>query len=430
MTDNDDKNKRGFEDSDASDATKSFAPVSGAPDDTASGETKYFAIDGSGKEPLEPCEERGSIKEVTVATVAWRIIRPLLILAISAALVIFIGITAYNYIEGNYFAPVDAGSAETKTIEVKTGSSLSTIATLLYEEGIVRNKLVFQLYVDFNDLSSSLVAGTYELSPGMTMEEIVELLIQGDGGREIITVTLTEGMTARDMADTLVSKGVFDDDEKETFLELCNDPEAFGDYEYIAALVDTEDLSQRRYLLEGYLFPDTYEVYADAEPVDVITKLLNRFDDIFTIVYEQRAEDLGLTVDDVVALASMIEWESLPEDGKKVSAVFHNRLAEDIPLQSCATLRYVTGEKKFVYSEDEKNIDSPYNTYFYTGIPIGPVSNPGQKAIEAALYPDEEYLAQEYLYFCTADPETGDLAFAKTLEEHNENVAMYEDLWD
>ena len=223
------------------------------------------------------------------------------------------------------------------------------------------------------------------------------------------------------MADTLVNNGIFDDDEKETFLELCNDAETFSDYDFIEAIAETENVSERKYLLEGYLFPDTYEIYVDAEPEDVINKLLKRFDDIFTVEYEDRAEAIGMTMDEVMTLASMIEWEALPADYTKVSAVFNNRLDIDMPLGSCATIRYVTGEKKLFYTDEELAVDSPYNTYLYAGLPIGPVCNPGEKAISAALYPDEEFMAEGYLYFCNADQESGNLVFAKTLEEHEAN---------
>jgi UPF0755 protein len=138
---------------------------------------------------------------------------------------------------------------------------------------------------------------------------------------------------------------------------------------------------------------------------------------------------MGMTVDEAMTLASIIEWEALPKDFKKVSAVFHNRLDADMRLDSCASLRYVTGLKKFVYTAEEQKIDSPYNTYKITGLPIGPIANPGQKAIEAALYPDEDFMSEGYLYFCNKDPKTGDLAFAKTLKEHEANVAEYSPLW-
>ncbi len=136
-----------------------------------------------------------------------------------------------------------------------------------------------------------------------------------------------------------------------------------------------------------------------------------------------------MSVDEVAALASIIEWEALPKDYKKVSAVFFNRIEDNERLDSCATLAYVTGERKLVYTAVEREIESPYNTYLIRGLPIGPVGNPGQNAIEAALYPDTDFMSQGYKFFCNMDPETGDLAFAKTLREHEKNVEEYSHLW-
>lgn len=407
--------------------TRAFEPI---PDESGDdGETKAFLIDGGPKEPLEKCEERGSLKDYTAGWVVWRVLRPLLILAASFGLVVFLGITLYNHVERNYVAPVSADMSEYKQVEIKTGSSLSGIAGLLYEQGLIRNKLVFQLYVDFNDKSSSLQAGKYQLSPGMSMEQIMDILLAGDGGRKTIKLTFTEGMAAEDIAEKLAAEKMFDKAAVEEFLQLCNDAKAFKDYKFITAVTETAQAEGRKYLLEGYLFPDTYEFYADATPLDVITKLLKRFDYVFTLQYEDRAKELNMTMDEVMTLASIIEWEALPKDFKKVSAVFHNRLDSDMRLDSCASLRYVTGLKKFVYTAEEQKIESPYNTYRITGLPIGPIANPGQKAIEAALYPDEDFMKEGYLYFCNKDPKTGDLAFAKTLEEHNANVAEYSPLW-
>lgn len=444
MTDKNGKNKQTFGDRDASQETKTFAPVGNGTDETktfepisddeelagnVSNETRQLVIDGGGKEPTEKCEERGSIKDYTVASVSWKILRPLLILVVSAALLIYCGVTAYHYIENSYFAPVEAESSISKTVDIKTGSSLSTIASKLFEEGIIRNKFVFQMYVDLNDMGSSLLAGNYVFSPSMTMDEIIKILGEGNGPREVFKVTFTEGMTVTDMADTLLNKEAFDKDERKKFLELCNDADKFKEYGFIEALQETANLDGRKYLLEGYLFPDTYEFYADVEPRDIIDRLLARFDEIFTLDYEEQAKEMNMSIDDVMTLASIIEWEALDQDFKEVSAVFHNRLDSEMTFDSCATMRYVTGEKKLVYTDEELDIDDKYNTYMYSGLPIGPIANPGKKAIESALYPNEEYMEEGYLFFCNKDPETGELAFAKSSKEHDKNVAMYEDLW-
>ncbi len=391
--------------------------------------TRSFVLEGGSKEPLEKCEERGSLKEVPKGLMAWRFARPLFILLISVVIVVFIGTAVYNHIEQSYFTPVSMQPAPAKRIEVRPGSSLSRIATLLFEEGIIRNKFVFQMYVDLNDMAAKLQAGRYDLSPSMDMDEIIEILAAGDGGRKTVKITFTEGSTIEDMAAKLMSTEMFDSKKHAEFLRLCNDPKAFVDYDFITALAQSDRLDGRKFLLEGYLFPDTYEFYMDAEPIDVIKRLLNRFDNIFTLQYEDRAEELGMSIDEIMTLASIIEWEALPKDFKKVSSVLYNRINENMTLGSCATLRYITGVKKLVYTAEEMAIASPYNTYIVVGLPVGPVANPGQKAIEAALYPDEEFLSEKYLYFCNKDPETGELAYAKTLKEHEKNVAAYSHLW-
>ena len=381
------------------------------------------------KEPLDKCEERSAVKNYTTLSLLWKILRPFIIFAVSAGLIIYLGLSGYNYIQNNYFAPVNSQVPVSKTIEIKSGSSLSTIATKLHDEGIVRNKLVFQLYVDLNDMGSKLVAGTYELSSAMTMDEVISILGVGDGGREVVKVTFTEGMTVENMADVLEKNGIFDEAEKAEFLDLCNDTREFRDYEFIQAITTSVNITNRKYLLEGYLFPDTYEFYVDETPQNIIERLLARFDSIFTLSYEDRAADLGMSIDEIMTLASMIEWEALPQDYARVSSVFYNRLSNDMTLDSCATMRYVTGEKKYVYTALELELDSPYNTYMYKGLPIGPVANPGQKAIEAALSPDADYIAEGYLYFCSKGGDTGELAFARTLDEHNANVEMYKEFW-
>lgn len=396
--------------------------------DDIGSETRAFSLNGAASEPLEKCEERGSLKEMPVGIMAWRLSRPLLILIVSVVLVAIIGTFVYNYIDQNYFMPV-SDDTETKHIEIRAGSSLSKIAMLLYEEGIIRNKFVFQLYVDLNDMSSKLKAGRYDLSPSMTMEQIAAILIEGDGGRQTKTLTFTEGSSVESIAQKLVAEGLLDGKKHKEFLDLCNDAGAFSDYDFIAEL-SGKTAEGRKYLLEGYLFPDTYEFYTDAEPKDIINRLLGQFDNVFTVAFEDRAKELGLSIHEAVTLASIVEWEALPKDYKKVSSVFYNRIEDKMRLDSCATLAYVTGERKLQYTAEERNIDSPYNTYKLTGLPIGPVGNPGQKAIEAALYPDEEFIKEGYLYFCNKDPDTGELAFAKTRKEHEKNVEEYSPLWN
>ena len=156
--------------------------------------------------------------------------------------------------------------------------------------------------------------------------------------------------------------------------------------------------------------------------------MLVKFLEVFNVGYSERAEELGLTMDEVVTLASLVEREAKTNDFAKVSAVFHNRLKADMMLQSDAPLRYILNKNVLLFDEIEKQHPSLYNTYMHKGVPLGPITNPGHNAIRAVLYPEESYL-DKYYYFCLKDSNTGELVFAQTLQEHNENVETYSPQW-
>lgn len=366
---------------------------------------------------------------------AWRLLRPAAIFLISLAIVLVIGFTAFNIAMDKLYRPVDVNNEIPVTVTVKKGSSSSAIASLLYDEQsdgspgtnqLIKNKAVFKIYVDFTGVGSKLRSGTYTFNRTMTIPEIVDMLTEGDGTvQKTIKFTLIEGMTVESMAESLVEQGVLTSTDR--FLKLCSTMEGLTTNEL---MITADQAAGRTYALEGYLFPDTYEVYAGSSEETVINKLTTRFYGVISETYILRAEELDMTMDQVITLASMIEKEAKADDFAKVSAVFHNRLAKDMPLQSDATIQYILKSRKLVFTAEETATESPYNTYVNTGLPIGPICNPGKAAIEAALYPDEDMVDGGYLYFCLKDPATGELVFAKTLEEHNANVEQYKALWE
>ncbi len=364
----------------------------------------------------------GTLRSVTIS-----------LIALGLALVIVL--VGFFTLKHNYFDPVDEENTMPVRVEIPLGSSVSTIADTLYEKEIIRNTAVFKLYVDFNDMSSKMQAGTYDLNRSMTMDDVIAILGTGTSNISVTTFTVTEGMTISDMANMFIESGILDD--QTDFLEICETGVGVDSLVFLKPDTGVDETAQTtdaaksnvRYLLEGYLFPDTYEIYINSAPETIINKMLNRFQSVFSSDYIARAEQIGMSIDEVVTLASIIEREGKPQDFKKISAVFHNRLKKDDKLQSCATLQYVVGIRKLQFSQSEIDTASPYNTYINAGLPAGPISNPGKQAIEAALYPDEDYLADGYYFFCSKDPESGELAFAKTYSEHEKNVAMYEDLW-
>jgi UPF0755 protein len=255
------------------------------------------------------------------------------------------------------------------------------------------------------------------------------MLCEGNPARATVKFTIPEGYSMQGIARVLKEKGLITNEDQ--LYVSVRTGESFANFAFIADAGASSNSASRTYLLEGYLFPDTYEVYADASVETIIIKMLNRFNEVFTDEYLTRAQQLGLTLDQVITLASLIEREAAAAgDFSKVSAVFHNRLNQDMMLQSCASLSYALGVTKYVFTGPELETDTLYNTYKFKGLPVGPVSNPGKAAIEAALYPNEQFLADGYLFFCNQNPaETSELVFARTYEEHEKNVEKYQQYW-
>ncbi|MBR6666910.1 MAG: endolytic transglycosylase MltG [Clostridia bacterium] len=359
--------------------------------------------------------------------VLWRILRPVLVALCSVLVVIGIVSSIWSKVYDTYLAPPDVQNHTQIAFTVESGQSLTKVANNLEEAGLIRNRTVFKYYCDFAGMGQKIQAGSYLLSPSMSMGEIAGQLTTGDGNPIVRNITMIPGWTIEDFAAKLVEDGVLTDSAE--FLELCRSGAAFTDYYYIDDVMKTKNVSKRRYVLEGYLAPDTYEVYVDATPEDIIRKLLSQTDRVYPVEYQRRAEELGMTMDEVITLASLIQKEAKDSDFAKTSAVFHNRLRKGMKLQSDVTIHYVTGLRKMSLNNNDLAINSPYNTYQVAGLPLGPICSPSKAAIHAALYPDETFIAEGYLYFCAKDPESGELHFSKTLEEHERAVAQYAPLW-
>jgi len=357
----------------------------------------------------------------------WNILRPVLI-GLGALLIVFGLISmAYMGIKENYLDPVDKNDHTEIAFSVESGSSLSKVSRNLEGAGLIHNSSVFKYYCDFAGMGQKIQAGDYIVTRSMNMFEIAELLTTGDGKPLTMDITIIPGYTIDDVAEYLVGKGVFS--SKDEFLHLCRTGDGVSDYFFIQEAQGKNNAGSRRYLLEGYLAPNTYEIYINATPLEIVKKLLDQTDYVFSAEWQQRAEELGMTMDDVLILASMIEKEAKKSDFAKVSAVFHNRLNMGMKLQSDPTIHYITGERRMSLRGSDLAVESPYNTYQNAGLPVGPICNPSPEAIYAALYPDESYVAEKYLYFCSKDPDTGELYFSRTLEEHEQAVSIYAPLW-
>ncbi len=375
----------------------------------------------------------------------WKILRPVLIFVCSALMVIGMVSIGYNRVYDHFLAPVSAETSETVDFQIQSGESVSEIASRLEDAKLLRNHSVFKYMVQFQGLTNSLSYGTFKLSPGMNVSQIIAELTSGSQTNER-TITIVPGWTCEDIARYLVSVEALDNTDE--FLKLCNDVDRFVGYSY--ALRDAQSagtLAGRKYALEGYLAPDTYRIFTSASAESILRTLLNQHnkvvDDVFYAdhteyysdeegnFHEVETYDNPLTMDQIVTLASMIEREAANRnDYAKVSAVFHNRLNQGWKLESDPTVTYLSGVNKLALSDEETAQQNAYNTYYVPALPIGPICNPSVAALEAAKSPDMTYINEGYMYFCAMEPTSGQLAFSKTKEEHEANVTRYRPLWE
>lgn len=235
---------------------------------------------------------------------------------------------------------------------------------------------------------------------------------EGSTASNTVRVTIPEGASAAEIGGLTQEKGLF---TRAEFLAQIN-----RSTEASPLVQEIGDWENRAFLLEGYLFPDTYEFYKDATPEQVIQKLLNNIEKKITDAHKARARELGMRMDEVLSLASVIQAEAGdPKQMKTVSSALHNRLnSKSHPKLECdVTIFYLEQDVQPYLTEDKDRFNSFYNTYKCTGLPEGPICNPGLNAIEAALYPEQT----DYFYFAT--DKAGNYYYAKTLEEHNRNWA-------
>ncbi len=357
----------------------------------------------------------------------WHVLRPILVGLTVLVLVIGIGMTVWGKLYGSFLAPVDQEDTQEYSFEINSGESLNRVATNLENAGLIRNRSVFKYYCDFAGMSQKIQVGSYAIRKDMTMTQIAELLTTGDGNPLVRNITLIPGETVEDFAAKMVKNGVWE--SADAFLAACRTGKAYRDYYYIEDVLSSGHPEQRKYVLEGYLSPNTYEVYVTATEDDIIRKLLSQTEAAFTVENQERAEELGMTMDEVLTLASLIEKEAKQSDFARVSAVFHNRLKEGMKLESDVTIHYITGVRKMSLSDKDLKVNSPYNTYQVKGLPLGPICNPSAAAIRAALYPDDTMINEKYLYFCAKEPESGELYFSKTLDQHRRAVESYAPYW-
>ena len=277
-------------------------------------------------------------------------------------------------------------SDEQVNITIPKGFDIEYVIDTLYDAGLIKYKSLFKIYADYSKAEEKIAAGSYILNKNFDYRALVYGMTRRGGVLEEVSVTIPEGFTLSEIFMRLEDYGV------------CSAADLWStaaDYDFSYSFLDKSTL-HNRLRLEGFLFPDTHNFYIDSSPVQAIDKYLAEFDDRFTETYIERAGDMGYSIRDIIIIASMIEREAgSDEERPRIAAVIYNRLndSDNYPfLQIDATLNYAVAGTSRLPSID---IDSPYNTYMYEGLPPGPISNPGIESIHAALYPDS---TDEYYY--------------------------------
>lgn len=389
--------------------------------------------DEPGPEPKNK-KTRSAIKKVfqQLSIVPKAVIYLVLVLAVSAYLSYYI-ITIGN----DVFALVSDTREVTVTIE--DGADHESVAKLLKEKNIIEYDWVYELYMKYRgdgDSSNEYVAGDYTLNTNYNYSQIITALTANNIKREVVKVTIPEGFTIDQIIDLLVDSGV---GQREDYVAAVNDYEY--KWEFVRLLEEKGYSEHRKYRLEGYLYPDTYEFFTTESEVYVINKMLNAFNDKFwkefTRVnikgesYQKTMLDkYGLDFDDVVVLASIVQSEGgTVEDFYAISYVFHNRLShpQSFPkLESDATIQYALPERISDSTQLDVSYNTPYNTYLYNGLPPGAISNPGLDALNAALFPTAPTTASGAsinAYFFVSN-NAGKTYYASSKSGHDNNVAQ------
>jgi len=264
------------------------------------------------------------------------------------------------------------------------------------------------------------LAGTHYVTNDMSYDEIMYILTQKPNA---VRVTFPEGLTYSEVKERLVAAGVSFDEQR--LDSLMKNPQLFIDYPFVAAI---DPKPGRDWLLQGYLYPDTYEFDMNTDEETILRTFLNNTQKKLDEKYYDQAKARGITLDEAITLASIIQVEtSLNEEMRTISKVFWNRLDREMPLGTDTTINYMRKEKGletklWLSQEDIDAITGPYNTYTHLGLPPGPICSPGDMAIKAALWPAKH----DYLYFVAKGDGTGSSDFSYTLEEHLAKVAKYQ----
>lgn len=300
------------------------------------------------------------------------------------------------------------GSSAQQVFVISSGQGLEKIANNLHDQKLVSNVFVFELYMKAAGLSGKVQAGEYKIAGNLNMKNLAQLITLG----KITTnkITIPEGWTNVQIGNYLESNTTI---TKAQFLAAAKYDPTRDSYSWLSGMSSGQSL-------EGFLYPDTYQISLHPTADEVVKKMLANFDKKLTPAMRAQIKTSGMNTYEVVTLASVVEKEAVKTaDRKLVAGVFEKRLSLGMPLQSDVTVLYAEGREKGEVSYLDTQVNSPYNTYKVAGLPAGPVCNPSIESIQSVLSPTKS----NYLYFLAAPD--GTVYYAATVDQHNSNKAKY-----
>jgi len=321
-----------------------------------------------------------------------------------ALILLAIGVPLVAGLFISFALPPPGGEQQNTIIIIPNGATMREVAQSLYERDLIRHRTIFWIYARISGADTKIKSGEYQFARGMISYDILNKLIRGEQIK--YSITIPEGYTLVQIAELYDTMKLAD---RERFITLATDPE------FITSLGIKEGT------LEGRLYPDTYKFVRNVKEEEIIRRMVKRFNGVFTEAMRQRANELGLSTQEILTLASMIEKETGAVNEKPlISAVFHNRLKRNMRFQCDPTVIY--GLDNFTGNITKKELQTftPYNTYVIEGLPPTPIANPGVESIRAALYPSKV----DYLYFVSKN--NGTHHFSRTMPEHNRAVDSYQ----
>jgi UPF0755 protein len=327
----------------------------------------------------------------------------LAVIVILITIIIFLGIRASN----QQYLPVDPENKTPVDIYIPADASARQVASILEENGVIRNQNAFLSYCRKEKLDTMLKPGHYTFNRSQALTEIAHSIAEGKVVK--IKVTIPEGYSVKEIGAMLVEKQLCTKESWQVAIK------AEYPYDFLKNVP-----ASNKYRLEGFLFPDTYYIEENTSPEEIINMMLQNFEQVWNNDFAAQAQAKNMDIYETVILASLIEEEAMHEDERRtISGVINNRLQDGMYLQLCPTVLYCFDQKKTKLYDADLEIESPYNTYRHPGLPPGPISNPGKASIAAALNPEKN---PYYFYVSKGD---GSHHFSRTFQEHLQAMSRY-----